>query len=65
MGNQKRNYHEQMIVDNEVKLRELLAELPKFCKNYFRGIEHTTSSRTRIAYAYDLGIFFNFIKGDA
>lgn len=62
MGTQKRNYHEQVIVDNEVKLRELLAELPKFCKSYFRGIEHTTSSRTRIAYAYDLGIFFNFIK---
>lgn len=62
MGNNKRNYHEQVIVDNELKLRELLAELPKFCKNYFRGIEHTTSSRTRIAYAYDLGIFFNFIK---
>lgn len=29
---------------------------------FFRGIEQTTSSRTRIAYAYDLGIFFNFIK---
>ncbi len=62
MANKKRNYHEQLIVDNDIKLREMLQELPKFCLNYFRGIEHTTSSRTRIAYAYDLGIFFNFIK---
>ena len=58
----KRNYHDQLIVDNDIKLREMLKELPKFCMNYFRGIEHTTSSRTRIAYAYDLGIFFNYLK---
>ena len=57
-----RNYHEQLIVDNNIKLREMLKELPKFCMNYFRAIETTTSSRTRIAYAYDLGIFFHFLK---
>lgn len=62
MAVKKRNYHDQLIVNNDIKLREMLMELPKFCMNYFRGIEHTTSSRTRIAYAYDLGIFFNFIK---
>ena len=62
MAAKKRNYHDQIIVDNDIKLREMLLELPKFCMNYFRGIEHTTSSRTRIAYAYDLGVFFNFIK---
>lgn len=62
MANKKRNYHDQLIVDNDIKLRAMLQELPKFCLNYFRGIEHTTSSRTRIAYAYDLGVFFNFIK---
>ncbi len=62
MAAKKRNYHDQIIVDNDIKLREMLLELPKFCMNYFRGIEHTTSSRTRIAYAYDLGVFFSFIK---
>lgn len=59
---QKRNYHEQVIVDNNLKLREMLKSLPYFCMMFFRGIEPTTSSRTRIAYAYDLGIFFNYIK---
>lgn len=57
-----RNYHEQLIVHNNIKLREMLKELPYFCMMFFRGIEPTTSSRTRIAYAYDMGIFFNFIK---
>lgn len=55
------NYHEQVNIDNNMKLRGLVAELPKFCGLFFRGIEPTTSSRTRIAYAYDLKVFFNFI----
>lgn len=55
-------YHEQINIDNALRLRELIAELPRFCSMYFRAIEPTTSSRTRIAYAYDLRIFFNFVK---
>lgn len=57
-----RNYHDEINVNNNLKLRKMLKELPGFCMMFFRGIEHTTASRTRIAYAYDLGIFFNFIK---
>lgn len=55
------NYHEQIIIDNALKLRELIKELPTFSFDFFRGIETTTSSKTRIAYAYDLRIFFNYI----
>ena len=54
-------YHDQQNIDNNTRLRGLLAELPKFCGLFFRGIEPTTSSRTRIAYAYDLKVFFNFL----
>lgn len=61
-SNKNRNYHDQLTINNNLKLRQMLKELPSFCMMFFRGIEHTTSSRTRIAYAYDLGIFFNFIK---
>lgn len=32
-----------------------------YCKAFFRGIEHRTQSRTRIAYAYDLKVFFTFL----
>lgn len=56
------NYHDQININNNQKLRAMLKELPSFCMLFFRGIEPNTSSRTRIAYAYDLGIFFNFIK---
>lgn len=56
------NYHDKVNIDNQLRLREILAKLPEFCKLFFRGIEPTTSSRTRIAYAYDLTVFFNFIK---
>lgn len=61
-SNNNRNYHDQLNINNDLKLREMLKNLPRFCMSFFRGIEYTTSSRTRIAYAYDLGIFFNYIK---
>lgn len=59
MAEQK--YHEKIAVDNELHLRDLISSLPKFCGEYFRGIEPTTSSRTRLSYAYDLRIFFEFM----
>ncbi len=40
----------------------MIQELPPFCPDFFRGIEQQTSSRTRIAYAYDLKIFFDFLQ---
>lgn len=55
-------YHEQKDIENVKKLRNLMEELPPFCKEFFRGIEPRTSSRTRIAYAYDLTVFFDFLK---
>ena len=58
---QQPTYDEQITMKNEMKLRELCAGLPAFCKEFFRGIEPTTSSRTRIAYAYDLRVFFHFL----
>ena len=39
----------------------MIRDLPGFCADFFRGIEPRTSSRTRIAYAYDLHIFFDFL----
>lgn len=57
-----RNYHEQFKIDVDVKLREKMKELPAFASAFFRGIEPTTSARTRMAYAYDLGVFFSYIN---
>ena len=58
------NYHDQKNKENATKLREIISELPKFCKDFFRGIEPTTSSLTRIAYAYDLRVFFQFLHNN-
>lgn len=40
----------------------MMTTLPPFCTEFFRGIEPRTSTRTRIAYAYDLSVFFDFLK---
>lgn len=58
------NYHDQKNKENATKLREIISELPRFCKDFFRGIEPTTSSLTRIAYAYDLRVFFLFLHNN-
>lgn len=57
-------YHEQVNIDNTMKLRELLKTMPAFAKDYFRAIEPTTSTRTRISYAYDIRIFFHFLLNE-
>lgn len=54
-------YHETMDKKNELKLKKRLEKLPEFCKTFFVGIEPTTASRTRLAYAYDLGCFFEYM----
>ena len=46
------------------KLQSVLSTLPKFCLDYFRGIESKTSLLTRINYAYDLRLFFSFSESE-
>lgn len=58
----RKNYHEEQNKLNTVKMRNVLSELPPFCKQFFRGIENNTSSRTRLAYAYDLRVFFEYMQ---
>lgn len=52
-----RNYHDQVIVDNQIKLRELQNSYQSSAQSFSCGVEPTTSSRTRIAYCYDLIVF--------
>lgn len=55
------SYHDKVKMDHTLKLREILKAYPPFVKDYFRAIEPNTSVRTRISYAYDLGVFFHFL----
>lgn len=54
-------YHLELDKQNTLKLRQLQKDLPSFCASFFRGIDQVTSSRTKIAYAYDLKVFFQFL----
>ena len=62
MSKNNPTYHEQTDIQNTLKLREILGTLPPFAKDYFRAIEPTTSTKTRISYAYDIRIFFQKIE---
>lgn len=55
------NYYATRNIQDIDKIAELLEELPSFCEDYFIGIEGRTSTQTRLKYAYDLRIFFDFL----
>lgn len=62
MGASKhQTYYQKRNANNVTKLRTLLQELPPFVKDFFRGIEQTSSANTRINYAYDIRTFFRFL----
>lgn len=44
------------------KLSKTLEDMPLFIREYFLGIESTTSPLTRLNYAMDIAIFFDFIS---
>lgn len=54
-------YKNQRDIEDTLKLRSVLKTLPEFASDFFRGISTTTAASTRIKYAYDIRIFFQFI----
>jgi len=61
MANIQSDYFLQRNQKTNIKIREILATLPYFCHEFFRGIENKTTHLTRLNYAQDLKIFFNFL----
>lgn len=61
MAKTTKTYSEQMNNEFTLKLRELLKDMPQYMTTFFRGIEQTTSTRTRLAYATDLRVFFRWL----
>lgn len=55
------NYYLDRNRRNMRKLNEMLGELPPFCSVFFIGIQDTTTPLTRLNYAVDLKIFFNYL----
>lgn len=44
------------------KIGEYLQTLPDYCYDFFTGIENNTSSLTRLNYAMDLKVFFEYLE---
>lgn len=58
------NYFVQRDEDNILKIREIRKKLPAFCGEFFRGIEQYTTPLTRLGYARDLRLFFDFLVNE-
>ena len=59
---QKADYKTQQDIRRTGRLRQLQRELPAVCTDFFRSIGHTTSTLTRLAYAYDYRLFFDYLQ---
>ena len=57
----KENYFVERDERNVEKMREVVAELPGFATEFFVGVAARTSPLTRLNYAYDLRIFFDYL----
>jgi len=58
------DFHRKMQIDRTKRIRDLLRDLPDVCSDYFMHIEQLTSSLTRLSYAYDLKLFFQYLSDE-
>ena len=58
------SYYQEKNNENTLKLRNILSNLPPFCGDFFRAVEDVTSSLTRLNYAYDLRLFFQYLTSE-
>lgn len=55
-------YYEKRDLKNMQKVGTYLSSLPDFCYDFFIGIENNTSTLTRVNYAMDLCVFFDYLE---
>ena len=55
-------FYQKRNIKNLERIEALKSDLPPFFEDYFLGIENQTSTLTRLNYAYDLRIFFDFLS---
>ena len=58
----EQSFYQKRNIKNLRRIEGLLRELPPFVEEYFLGIENQTSTLTRLNYAYDLRIFFDYLS---
>ena len=57
----KTSYYDQFTEEKYIKFNEMLDKLPYFCGEYFTGVDMRTSILTKLNYATDFMIFFDFL----
>ena len=55
------DYYEQRERDCVLRAREILKRLPPACQEFIDDIQMNTSPLTRLAYVYDMEVFFQFL----
>ena len=56
------SFFEKRDLINNKKVGKYCINLPEFCYDFFIGIESTTTALTRMNYAMDLNVFFDFLS---
>ncbi len=62
MKKENNGFYESRKINCLNRINEILNELPPFVSEFFIGIENNTSPLTRLNYAGDLRIFFDFLS---
>ena len=57
-----RSYFEERTISSLERIRKITDNLPYYVEEFFVGIENRTTPLTRLNYAYDLRIFFDFLS---
>lgn len=57
-----RSYFEERTISSLERIRKIADNLPYYVEEFFVGIENRTTPLTRLNYAYDLRIFFDFLS---
>ena len=58
----KRNFYQQREISCIDRTENVISSLPYYVKDFFIGIEHRTTPLTRLNYAYDLRVFYDFLS---
>lgn len=55
------SYQQQIDLQNIDRIRQICDELPDYARKFFRAIQQSKASRTRLGYAIDIKTFYEYI----
>ena len=56
-----KSFFEEREISCEKRIKEIIGNLPYFVEDFFIGVQTRTSPLSRLNYAYDLRVFFDFL----